>query len=191
MAVYLDFFLVGQLFIPLAEVFGLFAFNKYYWSKKVFYKFLLVKIEPIKYQLVTAGKVFFIGRTNTFLTDCTLFFDRLFIWSTVAILPFNMNNQRKNHIGPKSSQLIKQKYDEKFPYCHAEKVHTSFQFSPLSTEYSGLPSFRGFIHLAVLLLVVNTVRSVFENYLKYGNLMSMPFTEISVDDWTYSMASFV
>ena len=81
--------------------------------------------------------------------------------------------------------ITKIKYDESFPYCHAEKVHNSFQFSPLSKEYSGPLSFRGFIHLAVLLLGVNTLRSIFENYLKYGILLSMPFTKISSADWQY------
>jgi diacylglycerol O-acyltransferase 1 len=56
---------------------------------------------------------------------------------------------------------------------HARKVHQKSFHSPLSAE-APVQDYRGFHNLVMLLLFVNNLRLVVENYLKYGLLISLP-----------------
>lgn len=56
---------------------------------------------------------------------------------------------------------------------HAAPIHVDIVASPLSKD-SPEQNYRGFLNLAILLLVVNNLRLIFENFLKYGFLISTP-----------------
>jgi len=70
-------------------------------------------------------------------------------------------------------------------YCHLEPVHITFHHSPFASEHTERVSLRGFLHLAVLLSAVNTLRAILENFRKYGILLSMPGTQILKTDFIY------
>ena len=59
------------------------------------------------------------------------------------------------------------------PYTHSLRIHKSITESPLAPE-APVQNFRGFQNLLMLLLFVNNLRLVVENYLKYGLLLTLP-----------------
>lgn len=69
------------------------------------------------------------------------------------------------------------------PYLQCHAVHVQCKASPLSTDAESSPSFTGFMHLAVLLLGVSTLRAVLENYRKYGLLVTLPFSTTSTAEY--------
>ena len=73
---------------------------------------------------------------------------------------------------------------DKLHLVHARPVHLTEQASPFSKE-SHEENFRGFLNLAVLLLVVNMLRLILENYQKYGFLLSIPFSQLPLSDPIY------
>ena len=71
---------------------------------------------------------------------------------------------------PRSSELS---FDNTGVLVHARKVHVSSVTSPLSHD-APIQDYRGFHNLVMLLLFVNNLRLVIENYMKYGFLMKLP-----------------
>lgn len=67
---------------------------------------------------------------------------------------------------------------------HASPVHTEYIPSPLSRD-SKQQNYRGFLNLAILLLFVNNFRLIFENYIKYGFLISVPGKYVPAEDWIF------
>jgi diacylglycerol O-acyltransferase-1 len=67
---------------------------------------------------------------------------------------------------------------------HAKPVHITNAASPFSKE-SPDQNYRGFLHLAILLLVVNMIRLVVENFRKYGLLLSIPGRDVPLSDLLY------
>jgi diacylglycerol O-acyltransferase 1 len=66
------------------------------------------------------------------------------------------------------------KKDMNVNYCHAMPVHTHCQYSPFDRASEERVTLRGFLHLGILLLGVNTLRAMLENVRKYGILLAMP-----------------
>lgn len=64
-------------------------------------------------------------------------------------------------------------------YIHAREVHLSETPSILSRE-SRLTNFRGFLNLSILLLIVNLLRLIIENFQKYGLLAASPVALLGV-----------
>ncbi|TPX60545.1 diacylglycerol O-acyltransferase [Powellomyces hirtus] len=60
-------------------------------------------------------------------------------------------------------------------YSHTYVVHTTIRASPLSKE-SPEQNYRGFFNLSMLLLAVSNTRLIVENYMKYGFILSLPFS---------------
>lgn len=75
------------------------------------------------------------------------------------------------------------------PIIHSRPVHTTNSSSPFSRE-SLDQNFRGFLHLALLLLVVNMLRLVLENIRKYGLLLSVPGATVPLTDILCGAGSF-
>lgn len=68
------------------------------------------------------------------------------------------------------------------PYAHALPAHKAITVSPLAPE-APVQDYRGFQNLIMLLLAVNNIRLMVENYLKYGLLIgSTPGIRITLDD---------
>lgn len=73
---------------------------------------------------------------------------------------------------------------------HARPVHTTSSASPFSKD-SEDQNYRGFLHLAILLLVVNMLRLVVENFQKYGVLLSIPGRDVPLSDLLYGLLAVV
>ncbi|KAI8820258.1 MBOAT, membrane-bound O-acyltransferase family-domain-containing protein [Fimicolochytrium jonesii] len=73
-------------------------------------------------------------------------------------------------------------------YSHTYVVHTTIRASPLSKE-SPEQNFRGFYNLAMLLLAVSNIRLMVENYMKYGLLLSLPFSSFRAVDFKWTVIS--
>lgn len=65
---------------------------------------------------------------------------------------------------------------------HSRKVHTAVNHSPLSSEADEAQDYRGFHNLIMLLLFVNNIRLIVENYLKYGLLIKVPIVTLALED---------
>ncbi|KAJ3055280.1 hypothetical protein HK097_011011 [Rhizophlyctis rosea] len=73
-------------------------------------------------------------------------------------------------------------------FSHTLLIHTVNRASPLSKE-SPEQDFRGFFNLSMLLLAVSNLRLIIENYMKYGFLLSLPFSGIAWLDWGWTIVS--
>lgn len=67
-------------------------------------------------------------------------------------------------------------------FTHVSAIHNNDSASPLSSDYDGEVSFRGFRVLGALVLIVGNLRLALENLLKYGVLMRLGSTGIPVYD---------
>jgi diacylglycerol O-acyltransferase-1 len=74
--------------------------------------------------------------------------------------------------------------DNKKVFHHSNAVHVNAHHSPLSKE-APVQDYRGFVNLAMLLLFVSNLRLVFENYMKYGVLLTDPLNGIPNQDYVY------
>lgn len=64
---------------------------------------------------------------------------------------------------------------------HSTPVHVASSVSPFSKE-SNQQNYRGFLNLTILLLIVNNIRLIVENYMKYGFLISLPGKFVTIED---------
>ncbi|TPX70152.1 diacylglycerol O-acyltransferase [Spizellomyces sp. 'palustris'] len=74
-------------------------------------------------------------------------------------------------------------------YSHTYVVHTAIRASPLS-KGSPEQDYRGFLNLALLLLAVSNIRLIIENYMKYGFLLSHPFSNLRLSDIQWALFSW-
>ncbi|KAJ3282674.1 hypothetical protein HK104_010780 [Borealophlyctis nickersoniae] len=72
-------------------------------------------------------------------------------------------------------------------FSHTYLVHTAIRASPLSKE-SPEQNYRGFFNLAMLLLAVSNLRLIIENYVKYGFLLSLPFSGVPTSELTWNIS---
>lgn len=72
---------------------------------------------------------------------------------------------------------------------HNRYVHTEVRPSPFSVE-SEVQNYHGFIHLALLLLFVNALRLIVENFLKYGIIIQPPWRYIPAADYGFLTLCF-
>eukprot|EP00158_Paraphelidium_tribonemae_P001906 Partr_v1_DN24941_c0_g1_i1_m45511 putative o-acyltransferase len=68
-----------------------------------------------------------------------------------------------------------------YKLVHARQVHYTANISPLTKE-APVQDYRGFHNLVMLLLFVNNLRLVVENYLKYGLLVAIPTSDGFLED---------
>ncbi|KAI0227255.1 hypothetical protein L0F63_007234 [Massospora cicadina] len=69
-----------------------------------------------------------------------------------------------------------------FTYKHAIPVHTSSRPSILAKD-APPQSYRGFLTLAMLVLLATNMRLIIENFMKYGVLITVPSRTVSNQDW--------
>lgn len=66
-------------------------------------------------------------------------------------------------------------------FVHSAAIHINESLSPLS-HGSANQDYRGFQNLIMLLLFVNNIRLIFENYIKYGILIKFSYEELRADE---------
>ncbi|KAJ9057755.1 hypothetical protein DSO57_1019542 [Entomophthora muscae] len=91
----------------------------------------------------------------------------------------------------KKTSRVKDRDDVKvFTYKHAIPVHTTAVPSILAKD-APPQSYRGFLTLAMLVLLATNIRLVIENLLKYGVLVTLPSRTISDKDWVLFSLVFI
>ncbi len=77
------------------------------------------------------------------------------------------------------------------PLVHGRPIHVANNASIFSNESLSRQNYNGFLHLIILLLVVNMIRLAVENYQKYGFLLSIPGSAISASDFFAASVCFL
>ncbi|KAJ2551799.1 hypothetical protein EV175_003554 [Coemansia sp. RSA 1933] len=81
----------------------------------------------------------------------------------------------------------KRRTHKAMPYLQAQVVHYKPRVSVLDKELTTV-SYHGLVNFLLLLLSATLLRMAIENYMKYGILVSIPGSSVSLQDWMATLA---